>query len=812
MQRPILVFLFCCFSTGLFAQNTPSWTVSGKVTDEASGNPVEFANVLLRKAQNAAIAAYGSTGSDGNYSLSCSKAEEYYLEISFVGYETYQSELFRLTETKKEDRYDVVLRPAGLELEEVEITGRRRQIIYRLDKKVIATAGNIAAAGGTAVDLLSQTPSVRIDADGEVTFRGSSGFKVYVDGKPSTLEGSAALEQIPAEHIENIEIMTVPSARNEADGIAGIINIVTKKQTQNGWSGMLNAKGSTLGTGGIDFFTSYRKNKVRWQTSGNASRIYRISDFEQYKEIRMDTVTTTRSFGERKSYTDAWYLRSGMDWDRGNTTWSASVEGRYGIRNRGGSLRYEDSYTFGDATTWKNYSGDDYVRLDEWSAYGNAGFEHRFPQKDRRLSGSFFALYQGDAMEFFYTDLFNADGSRAQGHRAEEFEYRFTAQGNLDYVHPFNEQKGKLEAGYYFFTYTEDGDYNIWFWDERQTEATSKFGNGFVWEADQYNRFVFRRDIHALYAMLSDTHGPFSYQAGLRGEYRYRKLGNNEEWARHVWHDFDLFPSIHAACNLKRGGRLNLSYARRVTQPQLFYMEPYVVYVDYYTAQRGNPKILPEYTHSYELSWSKGFGDHSVSGTLFHRTRKDKIERVRVPYHTGVTLDSMANVGNDYSSGAETAASFQCSKWWSMDISGSLFYYRIKNEYKTNDEDEESLNWQLAVNQHFDIGKNTRLLLEGYYLGPSVSTQGRVNDFFYFNFSVRQQLLNKKMTATLHFRDVFSTAQYIGSQKTAHLYSRTAIHPRWPSIGVSITYAFNNFKSKAGDEKVNHDLFEGTNR
>ncbi|MDR0712955.1 MAG: TonB-dependent receptor [Bacteroidales bacterium] len=812
MQRLIIVSLFCCLSTGLFAQNALLWSIIGKVTDEATGDPIEFAGVVLHSVRNAAVTAHGSTGSDGSYSLSCSKAGEYYLEVVFVGYESYKSEAFRLTETQKDLTYDVVLHPTGLKLEEVEIMGKKRQIIYKLDKKVIETAGNIAAAGGTAVDILAQTPSVRVDADGEVTFRGSSGFKVYIDGKPSTLEGSAALEQIPAEHIENIEIITTPSARNEADGIAGIINIVTKKQIRNGWSGMLSAKGNTLGARGVNFLTSYRKNQIRWQTLGEASRTYRISDFDQYKEIHTDTVTTTHSFGERKSYTDAYFLRSGIEWDKGNTTWSTSIEGRYGIRNRGGSLRYEDSYASGNTTTWKNYSGSDYVRLDEWSAYGNLGFEHRFPQKGRRLSGSFFGLYQGDAMEFFYTDLFNDNGSRAQGHRAEEFEYRFTAQGNLDYVHPFNEKEGKFEAGYYFFTYTEDGDYNIWFWDEHQPDATSKFGNGFVWKSDLYNRFIFRRDIHALYAMLSDTYGKFSYQAGLRSEYRYRKLGNSEEWARHVWHDFDLFPSIHTAYHLSRGGRLNLSYSRRVTQPQLFYMEPYVVYVDYYTAQRGNPKILPEYTDSYEFTCSKGFGNHSASGTLFHRKRKDKIERVRVPYHTGVTLDSMANVGNDYSSGAESAASFQINKWWSMDINGSLFYYRIENEYKINDEDEESLNWQLAVNQNVDIGKNTRLRFEGYYLGPSVSTQGRVNDFFYFNFSVRQQFFNKKMTATLNFRDVFSTAQYVGSQRTRNLYSNTTIHPAWPSVRLSIAYAFNNFKSKTDEEKASHDLFEGTNR
>jgi hypothetical protein len=201
-----------------------------------------------------------------------------------------------------------------------------------------------------------------------------------------------------------------------------------------------------------------------------------------------------------------------------------------------------------------------------------------------------------------------------------------------------------------------------------------------------------------------------------------------------------------------------------------------------------------------------------VSGTLFHRTRFDKIERLRIPYQTSVTLDSMANVGNDYSTGAEVATSFQLKKWWNIDVNGSLFHYKIKNDFKLEGDDEQSLNWQLSLNNNFDIGKSTRVRLEGYYVGPSVTTQGRVNEFFYFNLSLRQQLLNKKMTATLNFRDVFSTSEYVSTQRGTDLYSHTTIQPHWPLVMLSLSYTFNNFKSKGGSEKADHDLFEGTNR
>jgi hypothetical protein len=691
-------------------------------------------------------------------------------------------------------------------LQEVEVVARRRPVIYKLDRKVIEASGFISASGGTAIDILEQTPSVRVDANGELTFRGSSGFKVYIDGKPATVEGSAALEQIPAGQIENIEIISAPSARNEADGIAGIIQVNTRKQTGDGWSGMLNAMGSTVASRNVDFLASYGNRHLRWQTSGEVSRRYLVSDFDQLKHVGADGVlTTTRATGERKSFVDQYALRSGLDWYKGKTTWSGALETRYRVRNRGGYLHYEDSYLeeASGQETAASYDGHDYVRLHDLTLRGDVGFEHRFSNDGHLLKGSFFAFYEHDAMEFFYTDLFDMSGNRVQGHRAWEHEYRLTAQGNLDYVRPLANKTGKFEAGYYFFTYTEDGDY--------KTDFFNPSLGDFERRDDLYNRFVFRRDIHALYAMLSDTYGGFSYQAGLRGEFIHRKLENNEAWARHTWDKFDLFPSAHLAYAFDENNRLNLGYSRRITQPQLFYMEPYVVYVDYYTAQCGNPQIRPEYTNSVELTYSRTMGRHNAAATLFHRRRTDKIERVRVPYHTGVTLDSMANVGNDYATGAELAATIQAAKWWDMDISGSLFYYTIANEYKTG-EDEESLNWQFAFNHNFDVAKNTRMRLESYFVGPSVSTQGRVDEFFYFNFSVRQQLLNRRLSATLNVKDVLSTAKYVDTKNGANLDSRTVIYPRSPLLTLSLSYTFNNFKSQKKEEKVTHDLFEGTNR
>lgn len=777
--------------------------------DHAGHTPVEFAHLILYNANDSTPAGYTTTDVSGSFNLTPENEGEYYIAISFIGYKTAKTNTFRLSaEKKKITLPDILLEENEQMLSEVVVTGRRRQVVYKLDKQVIEAAGYLSAAGGTAADILMQTPSIRMDAEGEITFRGSSGFKVYIDGKPGSLNGSAALEQISAGQIDNIEVLTTPSARNDADGAVGIININTKKSNVEGWSGMVNLMSSSVWSRNVDFLLALRKKDFRWQLSGEASRRFVLSDYDQLKTvITPELLTTDHSTGNRKRHTAWYYLRSSFEWFKENTIWSAAVTGGYRDRWRGGALHYEDIYesVATGEKTYGSFNGKDFVNLYEYHFRGDLGIEHHFPgRKGHKLTASLYGLYESDAMEYFQTDLWDLHGKQVQGHRAWEDEYRFTGQINADYIYPFDNETGKFESGYQLFSYTEDGDYIIDMFDPEQ--------GLFVRRDELYNQYLFRRDVHALYVLVSDTYKRFGYQLGLRGEYTYRKLGNNFEWAQNSRHRFDLFPSVHASYALNDDSQIRAAYTRRITQPELFYMEPYVVYVDYNTAQMGNPFIKPEYTNSMELGYNLSFNNNNmISAALFHRARKDKIERLRVPYHSSVTLDSMANVGNDYSTGIDLAASLQLYKFWNLDANTSYYFYKIKNRFKVDD-DEESWNWQLAVNNNFDVAKNTRVRLEAYYVGPMVSTQGRVNGFFYLNFAARQQLLKRKLTASLVVRDILSTAEYINKRSGVGMETLSKIYPRSPLFTLTLTYIFNNFRSQRKADDSNHDMFEGTNR
>lgn len=297
---------------------------------------------------------------------------------------------------------------------------------------------------------------------------------------------------------------------------------------------------------------------------------------------------------------------------------------------------------------------------------------------------------------------------------------------------------------------------------------------------------------------------------GLRGEYTYRYLGSSEEWASQTENRFDLFPSGHIAYQLPKEHQISASYSRRTVRPRLHYLEPYVTFADSYTARTGNPDVRPEYVNSFELGWQKNINQDFLSFEVFHRRKQDKIERIRTVYSPGVTLDSISNVGNDYSTGAEAMANIVLLDWWTLNASVNLFHYRIESDYKLPGVDDESLNWQARFSNSFVFGKDTRLQFDGNYVGPSVSTQGTRDAYFYTNLSLRQQFLKKRLSATISMRDALNTAKFKNSQTGTDLYSETSVVPYYPNIKLTLSYRINQSNQKAKRQSSNDDLFEGS--
>ena len=779
-------------------------TIKGRIIDAQTNAPLSFATVVLSRATTVSALSQTTSDDNGNFTLTFpAAADSAIIMVQCMGYTPYQSPVFYKKQTTIEVG-TLKIRPLAIDLEEVEVIGTKKQILYKIDKRVIDASGFGAASAGTAVDVLENTPSFRVDAEGQILFRGSSGFKVYIDGKPSIFSGTEGLEQIPANQIENIEVITTPSARYETDGDAGIINVITKKDYKSPLSGVVNLFGSSLWSRGGNLLLSQNKNKWEWHVGGNAQIMNRKSRFEQGKTTNVrDTFTVSQSDGIRKGNTYRYTGSFGTMYKMTDMTdFAIDIESGHAGNRREGNLNYSDTAFYDPAhTTFKDHkylSRDNYDIHEtyfQWNVQGN----HKFDKEGHELSARTYAKYGGNAVETFESELEEQNNSIFDGHKAQESEYRWTVKGNADYALPFANKAGKFEGGFMYDFYTENGDYTLSFPKANDPRR-------------HYSDFEFRQSIYSVYSQVTHEIGKFTYQVGLRGEQTRRQLISSEPGASNIApRKFEFFPSAHVMYALPNEHILSAGYSRRTTRPALFFMEPYVTYVDYYTASKGNPYIQPEYINAVELGYRKNIGEHSISATAFHRARRDKIERVRISYMPGMTLDSMANVGNDYSTGLEATGTVEAFKWWSIVVNGSVFDYRIQNEFMRDGATSNSLNWQLGLNNSFNATRTTRFQLDANYVGPSVSTQGKTSAYFYMNASVRQQFFKRKLAATLALRNVARTARFKNHiYGTDGLESWTKVRPYMaPLVTLSLSYTFNDFKKKSTTDE-NGDMFEGS--
>lgn len=783
--------LFC--SLNVFSQ----YSVTGKIVDKATGQPVDFSNIILYEKDKYVNSA--NSNQSGIFKINSIAKGDYKVEVRLIGYTTHKADI---TVSGNTDMEIIKLSPELFELEGVEVIAKKQQVIYKLDKKIISSDANLITSGGTATDILSKVPSVRVDIDGNISFRGSSGFIIQVNGKPSMFNAAQALQQIPANQIENIEIITTPSARNQTDGDAGIINIITKQQYGEGISGAVNLFVDTYGSRGLDFTLNKKAGEHRFKLGGIYGQRFRKSDFEQEKTTVVTDTVISHSKGPRQGEHYSYILFGGWQWERKQTNYYVDLTGGYEGWTNKGDLTYSETVRKVDnSVAYNEYNSKDYYDLYETIYAGSAGFDHKFAKDGHTLKGHFYIKYGGNAMEQFTSDLFDKNNVRQQGHQAWEDEHRWTIDGRLDYVFPYS-SSGRFETGYQYYSYLEDGDYKMEYWNP----ATGQFD----YRDDIYNTFYFQRGLNTVYLLLNERIGKFELQAGVRGEHTHQVLRSSKTWANREENRFEFFPSAHVGYNMNETTGFTISYSRRTNRPQLFFMEPYITFRDYYTAEIGNPDIRPEYINSFELSFKKSFDEQTLQMAVFHRNRTDKIERLRIPYEAGITLDSMANVGKDYSTGFELGLGIKANKVWNFTFNGDIYHYKVENKLNLGGRNESSVNYGFSWNNNLQLTKTTTIQLDGTFIGPTVRTQGRQEGFFYADFGIRQQLFKNRIIAGLSFRNFANTAKYKSNIDTDNLKSHTTILPQYPLITLNIGYVFNNFKQRS-QGRGGSDFFEGTN-
>lgn len=690
-------------------------------------------------------------------------------------------------------------------LDEAVATAEKSRVVYRLDRQKVSGNANLSASGGTAVDVLKSIPSVQVNADGELSYRGSTGFLVYVDGRQSVLEGTQALQQISAANIEDVEIITTPSARYKTDGDVGIINIITRKQDEAGFSGSVNASGSTIGSWNGDALMNLRKGSNRWYLGLTAAQQKGRSDFLQDRKAVVDEyVTESLSDGERFSCNSSYIARIGYELNL--RSHRLLFEAQTGVTKvaRGGDLKYDEYRTFADQLINDAlYDSRDRYSNEKRLAQLSADYDWKINDRGDNLSFRSRFRYDWYALEYTESNMFDEAGARYEGTRGYEDEAHWDIDVALAYDLHYR-KSGKAEFGYQMTSYSEFGDYSIKYWNREVKD--------FQWQDHLAAPFWYRRQLHSLYAMVTDKFGPVSLEAGVRGEHTNDKMHFEHTYTSRDIKRWNLFPSAHISYEDPGRNIISAGYSYRVARPGIWELEPYITYEDYYTKKTGNPDIRPEYIHSAEIGYRKHFGGENVmSFTGFFRRRSDVRERIRTAYtqEPGVTLDSLVNSGNDRTIGLEASVTVKPVHWWRIVANASVYHYRFDSTYEGGT-DASIVSSGFSMMNNFNVGRSTRLQFDANYVGPRIISQGKEKGYVYFDLAIRQPLMKNRLAASLVFHDMFRTAKYYSSRISPTLTSETFVRPKYPHVVLSLTYNFNSTGHKEKSGAVSSGaMFEG---
>lgn len=767
--------------------------ISGIIIDEATQSPLEFANVAVYSESDSTLISGGITNEKGKFEITGVGYGEFYLVANFIGFETSDIKNIVIEEGNSAVNVGrISISPSTVEIGDVNVVADKAQVEFKLDKKVVNVSQVISAIGGTAVDVLENTPSVQVDIEGNVSVRGSSNFTVLIDGRPTVLDGSDALRQIPSSALESIEIITNPSAKYEPDGMAGIINLVTKKNSLNGFSGIVNASVGTREKYRGDITLNYRTEKFKFTVGADWRDETNYGSMSSRRETMENDSTSFLYINGSRNFTRSGHnFKSGIDWYlTDNTTLSLSGELGESKSNRSGNGQTR-RFTSPESDRLFSVTEEISERFNDFYEI-NLNFQHNFNNDGHKIEAmAYYSEEEGSDTEaeneivadenFNKTNDFIERVSAIETEEEEEFRFK------LDYTFPFSET-GRIEAGALSRLDREIEGLSFEIFD---TETNN-------WEiSDEFTSVTdFRRDIHAAYATYSNAFGNFEYMAGLRSEFTIREIKNTNLDEVSSLNRFDLFPTFHSSYKLGENNEIMASYSRRINRPGGRDLDPNPTYYNRYTIRIGNPNLEPEYTNSYELGVLRRFGRSYLSLDGFHRITNNKIDRYET-FEDGIFYLRADNFHQDYATGGEITGNINVTDWLLINASASVYNYRLTGEINGNSIDRESTNWNSRINTTLKFSDNSRLQVNGFYRGPSVSAQGESKAFFYSNVSYRHEFFNRKLSATVSVRDPLGTAKFERESYGSDFNSWFQWKREPRVFMLTLSYRINNFKSES---------------
>ncbi|MGE5383808.1 MAG: TonB-dependent receptor domain-containing protein [Omnitrophica WOR_2 bacterium] len=788
--------------------NSAYGVVSGTIHDETTNEHVEYANIIISSVKDSTMVTGTITDNKGKFVLSSLNPGKYYMTISFIGYKNKLIPNISISPKSADIKLgDISLQPTTSSLQGVEVKSERSLISNNLDKKVITVDKNMALGGGTATDVMENVPSVEVDAEGNISLRGNANITLLVDGKPSSQSGIAAsdmLNQIPASAIESIEVITNPSVRYDPDGTSGIINIVLKKKTLQGFNGMASLNVGTGDKYNGSLFLNYRHEKFNafLNFDKRINNMNRSSESIRTSHIG-DLQNVLNQDEDGSMFRNMSHISAGFDYfldTRNNFTLSVSSRDMsFGSDNN----LLTRSLT--NDTTDRLFNRANNSKRNINSYEYTLSYKHLFSEKGREFTNDF--IYDDNSMNsnsyitqqdysldttnlVLSTDrLWNVSVNKNQ---------MYTLQGN--YVYP-SISGSRIEAGYKASIHDMEMNYDYKQYYPSDTSWISR--------EELRNKYNYNEQIYAIYGLYANSWNKFRYQAGLRFEQAYTNstVGLTNTKLNTQYSSF--YPSFHTQYDIGKNKELQLSYSRRVRRPSPRDMNPYVDYADSLNLQTGNPELKPEFTNSLELGIQQYWKSNSITASLFYRFTNNEVEEISTLVDPnrpdGVTITKPFNVSKETNYGLEIVGNANPLKW--LRTNGNLSFYRALMteipEYNIAGSDRFS--WSARLNVAIAPWKDASFQLIGNYSSPRRSLQEFDKSRYFADASFKQDLLNKKLSVSLRLTDIFNTRKFDdvvygnGFTIDTHRSSESRV------FYVGVQYQINNFKKKGNRDEGNNE-------
>jgi outer membrane receptor protein involved in Fe transport len=789
--RLLLFWIFLCSNGFVSAQPA----VTGRIAEQATGEPMAFVNVLLYKTDSTLVTGV-LTDTAGIFSITPVARDSYYLEISFIGFETQRTAAF-LVDSSGLNMGTIAILPSAQILGGVDIVDEKPLIGIDVDKKVYNVEKDLQSVSGSATNVLENIPSVTVNEDGTISLRGSSNVTIFINGRPSPMmrtNSAAALQQIPANTIERIEIITNPSAKYNPNGTAGIINIVLKKDTKQGLNGT-----ATVNAGWNDRYNgtvilNYRPGK--WNFYGSYG--YRQDLRQRYaSDTRIIRDSLEQPSGYYNSYGTKFYRPQSHTATFG-TDYAINSHNDIGVSGEFFFMNFEEQETFsvllGDSSgnTTQDYNRDHFDREMETDQEGTFYFEHRFKKEEHGLSielalANHFEEERNQFTQYYRTPLLSTAYDNTWIRQWEK-----AGEAVFEYAYPVNED-ASLEAGFTSEWLTQDFDFLQEYFDT--TTQTWRINPG------RSNKFIFGQQLHAGWFTWEQSIEDFGFLAGIRLE--ETRISSNLVGQDSIVHNnyFSFYPSLHLLWEPADNYEVQLSYSKRINRPEGDELNPFPEYDDPRNIWAGNPFLKPEQVHSFELGFSYRKKSLLFVPSVYYRYIYDAFTEVSYYIDDSTLYSTVANLSKDQSGGVEMILIYRYKKLGAVNFSGNLFYNRIDASNLGYPESRSAVSGSVKLGINANLSKTTAMQVNANYRFPMLTPQGKYLASYGVNLGLRQNVMKGKGSVIVTVSDVFNTMQWTSVIDTPELYQYTTGKRKSQIIYLGFSYRFGKTGKSEEDMK-----------